>query len=142
MSRSRYLSSLQDNSGAAAIEFALGIMPLITLLLGGITYGGVFASVIALEHAASEGARAGIAGISVCERKARAESVAQNALHFAPLSDTAVIVATVTEEQIRVDIGVNYAANPITPAIFPVPTQLNTSVVVLTDGTELSAQPC
>lgn len=141
MSR-RVRSFLRNTSGAAAIELAISIVPLIVLLFGGITYGGVFASQLSLEHAASEGARAGVAGITLCERKARAESAAQNALASGSLSGSAVIEATATAERIRVDIGVDYAANPLTPAIFPVPQQLTASVVVLTDGPELPAQSC
>lgn len=135
-------SALRETSGAVAIEFAIGFIPLLILLFGGITYSGVLATVIALEHAASEGARAGIAGLTVCERKTHAEAVASDALLFGSLSNTAAINATVTEQQIRVDIDVDYADNPLTPAIFPVPENLNASVVVLTDGPELTAASC
>jgi Flp pilus assembly protein TadG len=132
----------QDTLGTAAIEFAFAIVPLVILLFGGITYGGVFASKLALEHAASEGARAGIAGLSLCEREERAESFARDALVFGSIASAAVIDVTVTAEQIRVVINFDYAANPISPAIFPVPGLLTASVVVLTDGPELSADPC
>ena len=138
----RFRSLLHDTSGAAAIEFALISVPLILLLFGGITYGGVLATKIALEHAASEGARAGIAGLTLCEREERAESFARDALVFGTLAATAAVDATATEQQIQVDITFNYAANPLSPVLFPVPEQLSAHVVVLTDGPELTAQSC
>lgn len=132
----------KDTSGTAAIELAISILPLILLLFGGITYGGVLASVLALEHAASEGARAGVAGITLCEREDRAEAVAQDALLFSSLVNGAVIQATATEAQIQLDIVYDYSASPLTPIIFPVPNQLTTSIVVHTDGPELPAESC
>jgi Flp pilus assembly protein TadG len=138
----RFRCFLTDTCAAAAIEFALISIPLVLLLFGGITYGGVLASKIALEHAASEGARAGIAGLTLCERKDRAEAVARDALLFGSLAASAVVEATATEEQIRVDITYNYAANPLSPVLFPVPDQLTAHVVVLTDGPELAVQSC
>lgn len=138
----RFRSLLHDTSGAAAIEFALISVPLILLLFGGITYGGVLATKIALEHAASEGARAGIAGLTLCEREERAESFARDALVFGTLAATAAVDATATEQQIQVNITFNYAANPLSPVLFPVPEQLSAHVVVLTDGPELTAQSC
>lgn len=131
-----------DASGAAAIEFAITIVPLVTLLFGGITYGGVLASMISLEHAANEGARAGLAGLTICERESRAESFARQALAFGPLAGFAVIDATVSEQEIQLDITFDYAAHPISPVFFPVPEQLRTRVVVLTDGPEISVQSC
>lgn len=131
-----------DTCAAAAIEFALISVPLIVLLFGGITYGGVLASEIALEHAASEGARAGIAGLTLCERKDRAETFAHDALVFGSIAASAVIEATATAEQISVDISYDYAANPLSPVLFPVPEQLTAHVVVLTDGPELPASSC
>lgn len=138
----RFRSLLHDTSGAAAIEFALISVPLILLLFGGITYGGVLATKIALEHAASEGARAGIAGLTLCEREERAESFARDALVFGTLAATAAVDATATEQKIQVNITFNYAANPLSPVLFPVPEQLSAHVVVLTDGPELTAQSC
>ncbi len=138
----RRRSWLTGISGAAAIEFALISVPLILLLFGGITYGGVLATKIALEHAASEGARAGIAGLTVCEREERAESFARDALVFGTLAASATVEVTATEEQIRVEIAFNYAANPLSPVLFPVPEQLSAHVVVLTDGPELSVKSC
>lgn len=142
MTRWGMRSLRNDRSGAAAIEFAIAIVPLVTLLFGGITYGGVLACIIALEHAAAEGARAGIAGITLCERQSRAEAFARDAIAFGSLAASATIEATATAEQIRVDVSFDYAADPLSPPFFPVPEQLNASVVALTDGPELATQSC
>lgn len=135
-------AACRDRSGAAAIEFAIAMIPLTVLVFGAITYGGVIASAMALKHAAGEGVRAGVAGLSVCERQERAEAVARHALIFSPLVDAAVIVASVTPDRIRLDISFNYAVAPLTPVLFPVPATLSASVVTFTDGPELPGASC
>src|SRR3546814_11537842 len=61
-------------SGVAAIEFAL-IAPIFLILMFGIVvYGFYFGTCIALAHAASEGARASVAGITAGERANFAEA--------------------------------------------------------------------
>lgn len=46
-----------DDRGAAAVEFALVAIPLLTLLIGIITFGFVFMAQITVTQAAREGAR-------------------------------------------------------------------------------------
>jgi Flp pilus assembly protein TadG len=133
---------VSDTSGAAAIEFAITLVPLTLLLLGAITYGGVIASKLALEHAASEGARAGISGLTLCERREQAANVAQEALVFGQIATTAEVDVTATDNEIRVAISFDYQANPLTPVLYPVPEQLIASAVAHTDGPEFPAQPC
>lgn len=131
-----------DRKGTAAIELAIGMLPLVILLLGGVTYGGVFATVLAMNHAANEGARSAIAGLSLCERQTRAESSAREALIFANLKDAATITGTATADEVRVDITFPYQASALTPVLFPVPETLTASAIARTDGPELAATGC
>lgn len=131
-----------DRRGTAAIELAIGMLPLVILLLGGITYGGVFATMLAMNHAANEGARSAIAGLSLCEREARAESSARDALIFANLKDAATVTGTATADEVRVDISFAYQASALTPVLFPVPETLTASAIARTDGPELPAAGC
>ena len=67
-------AGLRPDSGLAAIEFAL-IAPLFLALLFGIfVYGLSFGAWLAVRHAASEGARATVAGLNNDERKALGEA--------------------------------------------------------------------
>lgn len=54
------------DSGAAAVEFALVSVLLLTLLFGIIQYGYFFLQSTAAEHAAREGAREAAVGIESC----------------------------------------------------------------------------
>lgn len=131
-----------DGHGVAAIELAIGMIPLVTLLLGGITYGGVIAAMVGLNHAVSEGARAAIAGVTTCERQTIAETTTRAALPFTALASAATVTATVTTSSVRVDISVPYAANALTPVMFPVPSTLTASMTANTDGPEFPAGSC
>jgi len=131
-----------DQNGVAAIEFAVAAIPVLILLFGGITYGGVLATHIAMRHAASEGARASIAGMSLCERKERAETIARASLIFTSLAAAATVEAQVTEAQVEVDLSFDYASNPITPMLFPVPETISARAVAYTDGVELPGSSC
>lgn len=131
-----------DRRGAVAIEFLLGMIPMTILALGGVTYGGVFASLLAMNHAANEGARAALAGHSLCERQQIAVSAAHDALGFADIREQASISSTVTADGIRVDIAFPYAAAALTPVVFPVPATLAVSALATADGPEPAAVSC
>jgi Flp pilus assembly protein TadG len=132
----------RDCDGVAAIELAVGMVPLVALMLGGITYGGVLAAMIDINQAAGEGARAAIAGVTLCERQTIAEAKARDALLFAPFASAAGITATVTADAIRVEIALPYGANALTPVLFPVPDTLTAAMVANTDGPEFPASGC
>ena len=118
------------------------MIPLVALLTGGITYGGVLAAVIDLNHAAGEGARAAIAGVSLCERQSLAESKTRAALLIPAFSDSATINVSVTADEVRIDVSLPYASNSLTPILFPVPTTLTASAIANTDGPEFPAATC
>jgi len=133
---------LQRRQGTVAVEFALCVVPLITLILGGITYAGVIAAYLDIDHAAGEGAREAIAGVTLCERQSIAAATTQSSLMFGSYADVATITATVTSSQIRVDISIPYQGNPVTPILLPVPSTLSASAIANTDGPEFPATSC
>ena len=132
----------RDGSAVAAIEFAVAAIPVLILLFGGITYGGVLAAHLAMRHAASEGARASIAGMSLCERQTRAETSARDALLFGALAASATIDVDTTEERVQVNLSFDYSSNPITPILFPVPESITAQAVAYTDGVEIPGSSC
>lgn len=132
----------QDESGVEAIELAIGMIPLVLLLTGGITYGGVLAAMININEAADEGARAAIAGVTLCERQSLAQTKTRAALLIPAFSAAASINVSVTPDQVRVDVSLPYAANALTPVLFPVPSTLTASAIADTDGPEFPAPGC
>lgn len=60
----RRIESGRHERGAAAVEFALVVMPLLVLVWGLISYGVMFSYRQALSQAAGEGARAAVAAPS------------------------------------------------------------------------------
>lgn len=71
---------LEDDEGTSSIEFALVASILLTILFGTFVYGHYFAVRIALVHAASEGARASVAGLTDAERETYARQAVQDTL--------------------------------------------------------------
>lgn len=63
----------QQDNGAAAVEFALVATTLLTLVFGASVYGFYFSVMLALDHAASEGARASLTAMNAAERSTIAE---------------------------------------------------------------------
>lgn len=102
----------EDDSGASSIEFALVAMLLLTILFGTFVYGHYFAVRIALVHAASEGARASVAGLTDDERKTYAVQAVQRTLdaygNFIPGEATTVTTAPITPAQFQVQVQFNF----------------------------------
>jgi len=69
-----------NSSGASAVEFALVAPVLIALLFGIVAFGSALGFAHSLQTAASEGARAAIAGLDPDERAALATSAVRNNL--------------------------------------------------------------
>jgi Flp pilus assembly protein TadG len=67
---------LHQSSGAAAIEFAIVLPLLLSLLFGVLAYGYYAIVSMAVATAAAEGARASVAGMSDAERASLAEAAA------------------------------------------------------------------
>src|SRR3546814_17348252 len=68
-------------AGVAAIEFALTAPIFLILMFGIVVYGFYFGTCIALAHAASEGARGSVAGITAGERANFAEATVSAHFH-------------------------------------------------------------
>ena len=128
-------------AGTAAIEFAIVMIPLSILLAGSITYAGVFSMELALSNAANEGARAGIAGASTCERQTLAIAGTKSGLAIGN-PDAATISADVTDDKITVTVSYPYSQNSVTPILFPIPDTLTTTAIALTDNPVLPSSSC
>lgn len=80
--------SLRDESGVAAIEFAI-IAPVFFLMVFGIlAYAVYFGIVHSVQQLAADAARASVAGITASERAALVESNIQTSLLNYPLLDS------------------------------------------------------
>jgi Flp pilus assembly protein TadG len=76
----------RGEEGVAAVEFAL-IAPLFLMLVFGIMIYGIYYTVwIAVTEAATEGARASVAGLTTAERESLATAMVQNIFaSYAPM---------------------------------------------------------
>jgi Flp pilus assembly protein TadG len=72
----RLPAAVSDETGLAAVEFALIAPVFLVLLFGLVIYGLHFGAWLAVNQAAAEGARASIAGMTLDERKDLAEKTA------------------------------------------------------------------
>lgn len=117
-----------EERGAAAVEFAIVALFLITLLFGILTYGFVFSLEHNLNHAATEGARAANAapvGTEVTVAAARARDALSNDLARAHAVIDAKIVdpcdgSTPGLRCIDVTITYDYDTYPIVPELISV----------------------
>jgi Flp pilus assembly protein TadG len=89
-------AGVRCDDGVAAIEFAIVAPVFLMLLFGIIVYGIYFATWIAVTEAASEGARASVAGLSTAERVSLATAQVQKFIgYYSPMLNAgdATIVA-------------------------------------------------
>lgn len=101
-----------DQSGTAAVEFALVLVLFLSILFGIIAFGFQFAARIALSYAVAEGGRSAVAGLTSVERQSRATSAINRVLtSFSPLLDpgrATILVSsqgqTAQGEAIEIDI--------------------------------------
>lgn len=73
-------SSRRDDRGAAAVEFALVLFPLIIIVMGVISYGFMLNFRQSLSQAASEGARAAAVQLDASQRIPSAQAAVADAL--------------------------------------------------------------
>ncbi len=106
-------SAQADESGAAAVEFALVSVLLLTLLFGIVQYGYYFFQATSAEHGAREGARLAAVGVNSCatwqaevvERAGSANVSASNVdMTYSPAFDVGAEI-TVTIAWTRQDFG-------------------------------------
>lgn len=68
--------NIEDEKGAAAVEFALVLPIFILLVLGIVTFGLIFKDYLGISHAAREGARWAALGASKAEVETKAAAAA------------------------------------------------------------------
>ncbi|MET7247123.1 TadE/TadG family type IV pilus assembly protein [Methylobacterium sp. EM32] len=76
---------VHDRSGSAVVEFAIVAPVLLALVLGTIAFGSFLGVAHSLQAAASEAARAAIAGLDPAERAALATATAQRSVAISQL---------------------------------------------------------
>jgi len=128
--------------GTASVEFALVAVLFLTFLFGVVAYGIQFASRLAIAQAASEGARASIAGLTDAERIGYATAAAQAVLDsYGGLVDpaaTTVVAAPVAGDASRFRVTVThdlgaFALAQLVPFV-PVPMDVTTASVTVNNG--------
>jgi Flp pilus assembly protein TadG len=126
----------------AAIEFALVAPMLLVLLFGIVVYGVYFFTWIAVTHAASEGARAAVAGLSTQERVQLATTQVNSVFaSYEPVisSQYATIVAQQSQGnsglfQVAITYDFSHFAFGVLGTILPVPSQSPTVTVTVSNG--------
>ena len=130
------------DAGTAALEFALVAPLMLFLVLGIIVYGIYFFTWIAVTHAASEGARASVAGMSTAERVRLATTQVDSLFAaYAPVIN--IQNATVVAEQdpgnpglFQVSITYDFSqfAFGVLGGLLPVPNQAPTVTITVSNG--------
>lgn len=92
MNGTRVISRLRDDRGAAAVEFALVLPVLISLLLGIMEFGNIYNAQITLTAAAREGART----MAIKNDPVAARNAVRGALTLNPAPTDAQISVTPT----------------------------------------------
>ena len=138
------LASLRrDRRGSVAIEFAIVMTLLLSVLFGIMAFGFQFATRIALSYAVAEGGRSAVAGLTSTERQQLAEDAVDRVLtSFSPLIDPTKASINVTSEGETADgevilVSITYTDSRFN--IFPFLPSMNTSSAVQT--TFLVADP-
>lgn len=136
------VARIKNEHGASAVEFALVASLLLTLLFGFVVYGFYFATLIAMEQAASEGARAAVSGLSNDERVILATEAVNDVFNaYGGLIDPTLVTVTVAPvaantSLMEVSITYNFQATPfasIAPFI-PVPNQNPNVTTIVSNG--------
>ncbi|HTT96780.1 MAG TPA: TadE/TadG family type IV pilus assembly protein [Rhizomicrobium sp.] len=130
-------SFARDRRGTAAIEFAIVLTLLLSILFGIVAFGFQFATRIALSYAVAEAGRSAMAGLTTAERVQRAEDAVDRVLtSFSPLVDPAKAVVDVSSEGETADgevikIAITYNDNRFD--VFPFLPVFNANRAVETD---------
>ncbi|MBO9580453.1 MAG: pilus assembly protein [Sphingobium sp.] len=128
--------------GMAALEFALLAPALLMLAFAIIVYSIYFAAQMGIRHAASEAARAAMAGLGSTERATlattRAQQVLQSYGRLLSANGASPIVTTSTDGvgSFKVQISYNMSSSPIMryAGFIPLPASTITANAVVTNG--------
>jgi len=123
------LTKLSGNRrGATAVEFGLVAVPLLLVVFGALTYGGLLATQLLLTQAAQEGARATYAGLDRAEQMILATERVRDALVLDHLRNSPALNVSVEESEageIRVRLDFLYRSDPlIPPVLLPLPERI------------------
>jgi Flp pilus assembly protein TadG len=132
--------------GAAAVEFALVLIPLIYIVFGIIDYGFMLSFRQQVSQAADEGARAGAVQIDSTKQISDATSAVNSAMNALKVNGSAVTCGSggltcavsraactndSTHDCITVKLTYAYKANPVIPSmpLVPIPTNLEYTAI-------------
>jgi Flp pilus assembly protein TadG len=128
---------VRDQRGSVAIEFAIVLTLLLSIMFGIVAFGFQFATRIALSYAVAEAGRSAVAGLTSAERQQRAEDAVDRVLtSFSPLVDPSKAVVDVSLEGETADgevirIAITYNDNRFD--VFPFLPTFNANRAVETD---------
>lgn len=133
---------LRCEKGLAALEFVLLAPALLMIAFGIIIYSFYFAAEMGLRHAATEGARAAVAGLSTAERttlaRDRAEAVVESYGALLSAGGTEPEISTIADgsEMFMVRISYDMVNSPIMhyAGFIPLPSSQITVSAVVTNG--------
>lgn len=130
----------RNRQGTAALEFAFLAPALLSLAFGIIVYSIYFTVVIGVRQAASEGARAAVAGLSPAERVTLAQMRASQVLSgYGSLlggSQPQIVAAPDGTGVFKVTVNYDISGSPIMRygAFVPLPAKIVTASVMVTNG--------
>jgi Flp pilus assembly protein TadG len=135
-------AGFRRDEGVAAVEFAIIAPVFLMILFGIIVYGIYFATWIAVTEAASEGARAAVAGLSAAERIQLATDQANRFFNiYSPMlkPENATILAQQepgNDGAFQVTITYNFAGYGLNTlsALLPIPSTTPSVMITVSNG--------
>jgi len=139
--RSRVRRLLACEQGLAALEFALLAPALLMLVFAIVLYSFYFAALMGVRHAAVEGARAAVAGLSTTERTSLAQSRAQAVINgygtlLAAGGGPVITTGADATGTFRVRVSYNMSGSPMMryAALVPMPSPTVSASIIVTNG--------
>jgi Flp pilus assembly protein TadG len=141
MSHQQAANFLRCNVGASAVEFALVAPLLLALMLGTVALGSFLGFAHSLQTAASESARAAVAGLDSAERTAIATEAAQRNIASSLLLRANAVVIDARPDAANPDVftvtlsyDLNTTLLAVIPRIVPMPQTLTRSASIRRGG--------
>ncbi len=135
-------AGVKADSGVAAVEFAI-IAPVFLMLIFGIMiYGIYYTTWIAVTQAASEGARASVAGLTNDERNALATGMVQSVLtSYAPFLDFSKATVSTSSpssapDTYQVSVSYNIFGDSLSnlAGLLPIPSGAPSATIIVSNG--------
>ncbi len=141
MAIGRLSNLLRCKSGMAALEFAVLAPALLMLVFSVIVYSIYFTSLYGVRHAASEGARAALAGLSADERSTLAEERAHEVIvNYSAVmgnsQEVSIDTASEGSDVFTVTVSYDMSGSPIMKyaGFIPLPSSTVESTMKVTNG--------